>query len=110
MTVFIPGETISHQFFVPFTQGDVSKVYVSYRQNGRIVLVKNVYAGHLTNVTSGVGSSFTVTLSQQESLLFQDDKSFTIEINVISRNGQTRYTSQEMDGETGIQHIREVVN
>lgn len=110
MTVFIPGETISHQFFVPLTQGDVSRVYVSYRQDGRVILIKNVYPGHMTNVTSGVGSSFIVTLSQQESLLFRDNESFTVQVNMILRDGVTRYTSKEMNGENGIQHIREVVN
>ena len=109
MIMFIPGETISHKFFIPLTRGDVSKISVSYRQDGRIILIKNVYPGQITNESSGTGSSFVVTLSQQESLLFKDDYSFTVQVNVITVTN-TRCTSKEMNGRNGMQHIREVVN
>ena len=109
MTMFIPGENISHRFYIPLTQGDVSKIFVSYRQDGRVILVKNVYPGQVENEREGTGSSFVVTLSQQESLLFKDDYSFTVQVNIIVRDG-TRCTSKEMSGANGMQHIRKVVN
>lgn len=109
MIMFVPGETISHKFFIPVVQGDVVKLNVSYRQEGRIVLVKQVYPGSVTNDSSGVGSSFVVTLSQEESLLFQNNKSYTVQVNMLLKDN-VRCASVEMNGANGVQHIREVVN
>jgi len=106
--MFIPGETITHQFFIPFVRSDVNKVEVTYRQNGHIILRKSVAGGSLTNVTQTSQSSFNVTLSQQESLLFDDDKPFYVQLNVIFMNN-TRCASVEIKGSNGMQHIREVV-
>lgn len=109
MIMFIPGETIAHQFYIPYTRGDVKQISVSYRQDGQVFLVKNVYPPQITDESSGTGSSFVVTLSQQESLLFKDDFSFKVQLNVIFVS-DARAACPEMDGRNGMQHIREVVN
>ena len=108
--MFIPGETISHQFHLPFVRADIVKVIVTYRQNGHIVFEpKTVYPNSITNV--GQGSQFVITLSQEESLLFEDDKYFYVQLNVIftSDEGTIRTTSVELRGENNLQHLREVV-
>jgi len=108
MIMFIPGETISHKFVVPFVRADVSKIYVSYRQDGHVILTKTVTSSSIAAAESGVGSSFSITLSQQESLLFRDDMPFSVQLNVLFTNG-ARCASREIERSNGFQHIREVV-
>ena len=108
MTVFIPGETISHKFVVPFQSGSVTKIIVTYRQDNHVILEKIVYPGQVESLPAGNGQ-FTVLLSQEESLLFDDDKLFYVQINAILTNN-TRCTSAEIKGTNLKQHIREVVS
>ena len=108
MIMFIPGETISHKFVVPFMREDILKIIVSYRQDGHIILTKTVASYSVSAEESGVGSSFSITLSQQESLLFRDDMPFSVQLNVIFTNG-ARCASREIERSNGFQHIREVV-
>ena len=104
--MFIPGETISHRFNLPFPKEGVERIVVSYKQENKTVLVKSVYSGDI--FASETTSYFIVTLSQEESLLFKNNMNFTIQLNVIFSSG-TRCSSVEMNGENGVQHIRKVV-
>lgn len=104
--MFIPGETISHQFFIPFVSSDIVYITVSYRQNGHVVLEKNVYPGQIEN--SNPLSTFVVTFSQAESLLFEDEADYWVQVNVFFSGG-ARCSSMEIKSRTGRQHIREVV-
>ena len=104
--MFIPGETIAHQFYLPFVRSDISRVYITYHQEDRIILKKYVTATQL--VPEGNRSHFDMDLSQEESLLFQNDKPYTFQLNVVFTNG-ARATSTEMKGINGMQHIQEVV-
>ena len=51
-------------------------------------------------------------LSENESLLFHDSSSFGIQVNVLLGDGlgvsSGRVTSHEIEGRTGLQHIREI--
>ena len=108
--MFIPGETISHQFHLPFPKTDVVKIIVSYCQEGHIVFEPiTIYPNQITNEPTG--SQFVITLSQENSLLFEADKYFYVQLNVIfsTEEGIIRSTCMELRGENKIQHIREVV-
>ena len=102
--MFIPGETISHKFYIPFVRSDIDRIYVSYKQNDCLILKKTVYPGSVTR--EGVNSYFIVVLSQEESLLFQDDMGYTIQLNVIFTSG-ARCSSKDIKGVNGAQHLRE---
>lgn len=106
--MFIPGETIGYRFYIPFVAGDVARIFVSYKQDGKLLVRKTVSPGQIINVAGGGQSYFTLSLTQEESLMFQDDYSYSIQLNVVLTSG-ARCVSKEMNGSTGIQHIREVV-
>ena len=105
--MFIPGETISHHFVIPFVKGYINKAVVSYKQNDHIVLKKEVEQIWIDDHPDG--SQFTVNLSQQESLLFKNGADLYVQVNVLLFDG-TRCTSVEMRRESSSQHIREVVD
>ena len=109
MTVFIPGETISFQYQLPFLKTDITKIIVTYKQNGHIVLVRTVYPRQVENDEQG--SHFAITLSQEESLLFEDNKYFYAQLNIMftAPDGETRAACIELKGENALQHFREVV-
>lgn len=104
--MFHPGETVSHTFTIPFQASEVAKVIVTYKQNDRIVLAKTITSG-ITDSTDSA-SIVSLTLTQQESLLFEEKKGFTIQLNVFTNNGR-RVTSNEIRGENGAQHYKEVI-
>jgi hypothetical protein len=107
MDMFHPGETISHNFIIPFVADEIAKVIVSYKQSDHIIIEKEVTSGF--KAESRVEASFSIAFTQQESLLFADKKDYTIQLNVLT-NGSSRHASCEIkvkDG--GIQHIREVI-
>jgi hypothetical protein len=102
--MFIPGETIIHKFYIPFITQDVSKVWLTYKQNGGVILEKE-----MTSIEPFEGTSVvSLELSQEESLLFKDDAPFLAQVNVLLTNG-ARCASHEMRGISGTQQLREVV-
>jgi len=114
--MFIPGETIVYRFNLPFPNEGISMVYVTFKQENRNILTKTVFGGEIKATPKEnpeddsveTTSYFTVALSQEESLLFKNDKNFKIQLNVAFTSG-TRCASIEMDGDNGVQHIRKVV-
>ena len=108
--MFIPGETIAHTFYLPFERASVRIIKVTYKQNNDIILVKNVYPGQITDSDlAGLGSKFTVVLSQEESLMFKDDSIFYVQLNTLFADG-ARGSSVELKGTNGVQHYKEVVS
>ena len=107
--MFIPGETITHEFRIPFAGASVSRIYVTYRQNDQIVLVKTINPGQIES-PSGELNYFRVTLSQQESLLFQDKAPYYVQLNVIMSDNETRAASTELRGTIGLQQYRKVTD
>ena len=104
--MFIPGETIAHRFNIPFPKEGITRVLVTYKQENRTILVKTVYSNEIQ--ASGNNCYLTVTLSQEESLLFKNDKNFKAQLNILFSSG-VRCASKEVDGINGIQHIRKEV-
>jgi hypothetical protein len=105
--VFFPGETITHRFVVPFAVKEINKVVVSYKQHESIILEKTIatgFKGEGTNITS-----FEIPFSQQDSLVFDDNVPFSMQINVFTNVG-TRHTSKEMNSSSGIQYLRDVIS
>lgn len=106
--MFIPGETIAHQFIIPFVANEIEKVIVSYKQDDHIVLELTVTSEQIEQGETAAEAKFTVSLSQTQSLLFMNNKDTYAQLNVILPNG-TRCSSKEMKLDTGNQHIREVI-
>ena len=107
--MFIPGETITHEFRIPFASEDIKTIYVTYRQNDQIVLVKKVFPVDIHDV-SGDLNFFQVTLEQNESLLFKNNATFYVQLNVLFNDSKTRAASVELKGTTGRQHYGKVVS
>lgn len=104
--MFIPGETVRHQFIIPFAYDEIDHVVISYRQKDNIILEKTITSDF--DELTGDTTSIAYDLSQQESLLFTDDNSFTIQLNVYTING-SRHASREMKSSSGIQYYRNVM-
>lgn len=109
--MFHPGETIVHSFIIPFQRIVLSQIIVSYKQNGyvileRIVTSKDQYA--FEEIEDPAKTKFRIQLTQNESLLFDDESDFTIQINVYTEGG-SRHASCEIKGSNGMQHHREVM-
>ena len=104
--MFFPGETITHTFYIPFAINEIDNVVVSYKQNEAIILEKKITSGFEADSTQV--TKFEIVFSQTDSLLFDDNRPFTIQLNVYTTGG-TRHTSHEMDSSNGVQYLREVM-
>ena len=105
--MFFAGETISHIFTIPFLPEEVSRILVTYKQNNRIVLVKSI-TSEAIEIVDGE-STFAVTLSQKESLLFKTNEFVKIQLNVYTTTA-ARCVSEELTTFIGVQHINEVID
>ena len=112
--MFIPGETISHTFIIPFDRTDIDTVIVSYEQKGHIVLERTIASQSEFNeyhdahgILDPSKTEITVCLTQAESLLFEDRQDFTVQLNVYT--GRSRHASAPIRGSNGIQHYKEVI-
>ena len=106
--MFIPGETITHEFIIPFLETEISKVIVTYKQNNRIILTKPISSGF--EKYSAGKTKVILAMSQKESLLFDGENDYTIQLNVLTVKGGSRATCAEFQGSTAIQHYKEVIN
>lgn len=105
--MFIPGETVAHEFIIPFISSEVIEVLVTYKQNDRVVLKKTI-TSNFEEVPENK-TKITIALSQQESLLFDDKNDAEIQLNVMCQNG-TRAACKEFKVSTGKQHYRQVIS
>ena len=105
--MFNPGETIVHEFVIPFSALELAKVIVSYKQEDDIVFEKTVTSG-FEPIENTENSKFSVEFSQQESLLFRDLLNYTIQLNVLTSSG-SRAASKEIKGCSGTQYHRGVI-
>lgn len=113
--MFIPGETVVHEFIVPISPDQIQKVIVTYEQNNHIVLEKTLAPANV--LVDPEGSRINYTLTQEESLLFASpidrclgEKSipYKVQLNIYTKGG-ARAVSTPIAGSTGIQHVREVM-
>jgi hypothetical protein len=104
--VFIPGETVSFRFILPFVDEEIVKVITTFKQNDHIVCEIPVESSYIGD------GQFVITLSQEQSLLFKDDTDFYIQLNAILNvdGSSIRCASTEIKCSNYRQHIREVVN
>lgn len=77
------GTTPTHIFKLPFSTEFVSKVKVAYKQDATVVLRKNTEACKLE------GDKISITLTREESLLFNCHDNVKVQLEVELRNGGT---------------------
>ena len=110
--MFYPGETVEHTFIVPFNVNDVEDAIVSYKQGNRIILEKDATINAIfddTDPQNPIITDFTellVVISEEESLLFEDNAPYTMQVNVF--NLGNRATSELIKDRTGVQYYREL--
>ena len=105
--MFNPGETIAHQFIIPFVSTEISKVVVSYKQGDDIIIEKTVTSG-FESIRGGTHTQFILIFSQQESLTFGEHQDYMVQVNVLTTAG-SRATSKEIRGKNGAQYHKEVI-
>lgn len=105
--MFCPGDTVVHNFTIPFAVNELAKVVVSYKQKDRIVKIIEVTSGFSQGSTN-MEAVFSVTLSQQDTLLFDESYPYRAQLNVLTTTG-TRCTSNEMPDKTGPQQYKRVI-
>ena len=114
--MFSPGETIGFTFVIPFMRVDLSEVIVSFKQDGHIVLERHVTSkreflehrdkdGNIDPIKTEI----RIILSQEESLMFEELKNYTIQLNVYT-DGGSRHASCELKGTNAVQHHKEVMS
>ena len=108
--MFYPGETVIQTFVVPFPEDDIENVIVSYKQKDHIVLEKGVASDNVApeddQAEQSLSSVITVELSEKETLIFENDTPFTIQLNIF--NLGSRCTSEIMKDYCGTQYLREL--
>ena len=105
--MFIPGETLTHTFTIPFDKVNIDTLIVSYRQYERLVLEKIVTSKTSMLPREDGKLDVSVHLTEEESLLFADENTVGIQVNILFVDG-SRIASNEMYEETGLQHIDEI--
>ena len=105
--MFTPGETVVHHFIIPFADDELAKVVITYKQHDRIVFMKEIIS-NFEKITE-VSTRITLALSQQETLLFDDNSNYSIMLNVFTNRG-SRATSAELHDRTGKQHYKKVMS
>lgn len=114
--MFLPGETVVHEFIVPISYSQIQKVIVTYEQNDHIVLEKTLAPANVLDDPEG--SRINYTLTQEESLLFaspierrclsEQSVPYKVQLNIYTKGG-ARAVSVPIEGRTGVQHVREVM-
>lgn len=106
--MFNPGETVAHQFIIPFVATELAKVVISYKQDGDIMFEKTITSGFEEYQTKA-NTKFTITFSQEESLTFNPLKDVFAQINVLTVKG-ARASSKPIKIYTGPQYHKEVIS
>ena len=109
--MFNPGETVVETFELPFLKSELSKVIVTYKNKyDDVFYVKTITSSSTRQIENENKCLVAVELSQQETLLFEENSCFKIQINVLTTGRVSRFASKEIVSKTGPQHIKEVVN
>lgn len=70
------GCTEKHSFIIPFKPNEISAVSIVYEQNDRIVLKKTLKDCDFE------GNEIFARISQEESLIFEDNRSVNIQLKI----------------------------
>lgn len=76
----IQGTTPTHKFHLPFNADNIKKVRISYEQNGKIVLTKEM------KDCEQDGECLMTTLTQEETLKFDANVNVRIQLHVLNGN------------------------
>jgi hypothetical protein len=104
--MFNPGETIVHTFYIPFKRNDVTKVIVSYKDCKDVFYIKEITSDKIIEASEDE-TVVIADMGQEETLMFKERSNYKIQLNVIA--GTSRFASKEMEGSTGPQHVKEVI-
>jgi hypothetical protein len=77
----IRGTTPTHEFTIPFEVSLIDDLRISYAQSDKEILVKT--KGDCTLE----GNTITVTLSQEETFLFDCSKNVMLQVRVLTTSG-----------------------
>ena len=109
--MFHPGETVINNFVIPFEKADISQIIVTYKQFDDIVLERTITSADrfaFIDYSDPAKTKFRIQLSQEESLLFNENTDYKIQLNVYTEGG-SRHASCEIRGTNGVQHYKEVI-
>lgn len=106
MSTFFPASTPTHTFTLPFLPEECSFAVVTYKQQGRTVLAKEINTFYPSTM-EGKCDIF-VMFEQEESLLFRNNWDISVQINLITIDNKRR-TSKPIAIEVGDQYERKVI-
>lgn len=102
---FHPGETLVLNFVIPFSLYDVKAVVISFRNQNSVA-----FEAMATSFKQEGDDEFKTrvgfTLTQAESLQFEENSTYTMQLNVFGPNS-SRIVSDEMKVTTGSQQLVE---
>ena len=75
------GTTPTHTFSLPFNTGIISKIKVTYAQNGRVILEKKDKQCVLD------GNTVSLKLTQEDTFLFEYGKNVEIQMRILTMGG-----------------------
>jgi len=76
------GTTPKHTFTFPFDVSKIANVKITYSQAGRIILEKYLKDCNVE------GQTLTLTLTQEDTFLFMENKSVEIQARVVTLGGE----------------------
>lgn len=99
---FHPEDTVVFDLVIPFAKDDVDEVKVSFRDRNAVVFEVSITSFQAKGDKTRLGFTFT----QEESLQFNENDFYKMQLNVYSGNG-SRSASKEYDVITLSQQIPE---
>jgi hypothetical protein len=85
--IMIQGTTPTHKFTLPFEftdDCDIETFRIAYEQNGKVVLTKEHQDENVTTESCGI---ITVKLTQEETLMFDENCPVRIQLHLKMTNG-----------------------
>lgn len=80
------GTTQTHTFTIPFNLSLVSKLRITYKQGDKVVITKT------EQDIKKEGANIIVSLTQQETLMFNDSSIVEIQLKVLTNGGDVLAT------------------
>ena len=78
---FSPGTTPTHTFTLPFEKEMLAEVRITYTQNKKKIITKE------TDDLEIAGNDISLTLTQEETLLFEEGKNVSIQLKIKTTEG-----------------------
>ena len=77
----IRGTTPTHEFGIPYNSNIIRDIRVTYGQNNKALFTKYIHDCKIEN------NKISVSLIQEETFLFTPNKNVTVEIRVLTMDG-----------------------